>query len=142
MSRCSARAEVFYPGSARVSPQVYRSPLHTRGALYVRERDKIGRVSTTDSDSPSALERFLAFASLSIIAVALLSFFVTLIIGLNDREAMASGWLPIVYGISIYALPVGFILLVALLIITQRRRKREAAQQLAAKSGRAKKPRK
>ena len=86
-------------------------------------------MSTSDSGNPSLLERILAIASLSIIGAALLSFFVTLIIGLNEREAMASGWLPIVYGVSIYALPVGFVLLVALLIIAQRRRKREAAEE-------------
>ena len=92
-------------------------------------QDKIVKMSTSDSGNPSLLERILAIASLSIIGAALLSFFVTLIIGLNEREAMASGWLPIVYGVSIYALPVGFVLLVALLIIAQRRRKREAAEE-------------
>lgn len=87
----------------------------------------MGKMSTSETGTPSLLERILAFASLSIIAAALLSFFVTLIIGLNDRQAMAEGWLPVVYGISIYALPFGFVLLVALLIVTQRRRKRELA---------------
>lgn len=85
------------------------------------------KMSTSETGNPSLLERILAFASLSIIAAALLSFFVTLIIGLNDREAMTEGWLPIVYGISIFALPVGFVLLVLLLIVAQQRRKREAA---------------
>lgn len=94
-------------------------------------------MSTSESGTPSLLERILAFASLSIIAAALLSFFVTLIIGLNDRQAMAEGWLPIVYGISIYALPIGFVLLVALLIVTQRRRKREVAAETQARSSAA-----
>jgi len=78
-----------------------------------------------ESSSPSLLERLLAYASLSIIGVALLSFFATLIVGLNDREAMAEGLLSIVYGISLIALPVGFVLLVLLLIVSGRRRRAE-----------------
>lgn len=100
------------------------------------------KMSTSESSNPSLLERILAFASLSIIGVALLSYFVTLIIGLNDREAMANGWLSIVYGISIYALPAGFALLIVLLVLAQRRRKRDhmiesarAASKSAGKSG-------
>lgn len=87
--------------------------------------DKMVKMSTSESSNPSLLERILAIASLSIIGAALLSYFVTLIIGLNDREAMANGWLSIVYGISIYALPAGFVLLIVMLILTQRRRKRD-----------------
>lgn len=97
------------------------------------------KMSTSESGTPSLIERILAVASLSIIGAALLSYFVTLIIGLNNREAMAEGWLPIVYGISIYALPVGFVLLVALLIVAQRRRKREVAQETQAQGKNANK---
>ncbi|SJN08273.1 hypothetical protein FM113_01800 [Leucobacter sp. 7(1)] len=78
-----------------------------------------------EPSTPSLLERILAISSLSIIAVALLSFFATLIVGLNDRQAMAEGLWPIVYGVSLIGLPVGFVLLVLLLILTQARRRRE-----------------
>ncbi|RZT66259.1 hypothetical protein [Leucobacter luti] len=80
---------------------------------------------STEANSPSLIERILAYASLGIIAVALLSFFVTLIVGMNDRQAMADGLWPVVYGISLIALPIGFVLLVALLIVSQARRRRE-----------------
>lgn len=79
----------------------------------------------TESSTPTLLERILAFSSITIIAVALLSFFVSLIVGLNDRFAMAEGLGPIVYGISIIGLPIGFVLLIALLVVSQIRRRRE-----------------
>lgn len=82
-------------------------------------------MSTEETSSPSILERILAFTSLAIIAVALLSFFVTLIVGMADRGAMAEGLWPIVYGISIIGLPIGFVLLMVLLIVSGRRRKAE-----------------
>ncbi len=80
---------------------------------------------STEPSTPSILERILAYSSLTIIAAALLSFFATLIIGLNNREAMAEGLWPVVYGISLIALPIGFVLLVVLLIVSQARRRRE-----------------
>ena len=80
---------------------------------------------STEPSPPSLLERILAYASLSIIGVALLSFFATLIVGLNDRRAMAEGLWPVVYGISLIGLPVGFVLLILLLILAQRRRRAE-----------------
>ncbi|QBE49493.1 hypothetical protein EVS81_12150 [Leucobacter triazinivorans] len=82
----------------------------------------MARMSTAPS-TPSLLERILAYASLAIIATALLSFFVTLIVGMNDREAMAEGLWPFVYGLSLIGLPVGFVLLILLLILSQRRRR-------------------
>ncbi|WP_240739838.1 hypothetical protein [Leucobacter triazinivorans] len=78
---------------------------------------------STAPSTPSLLERILAYASLAIIATALLSFFVTLIVGMNDREAMAEGLWPFVYGLSLIGLPVGFVLLILLLILSQRRRR-------------------
>ncbi|MEV8336927.1 hypothetical protein [Leucobacter sp. NPDC077196] len=80
---------------------------------------------STEPSTPSILERILAYASLSIIALALLSFFATLIVGLNNRFALAEGLWPVVYGISMIGLPVGFVLLIALLILSQRRRRLE-----------------
>lgn len=80
---------------------------------------------STEPSTPSLLERILAISSLSIIAVALLSFFATLIVGMNDRQAMAEGLWPFVYGVSLIGLPIGFVLLILLLILTQARRRRE-----------------
>lgn len=80
---------------------------------------------SSETHPPTLIERILAFTSLSIIAIALLSFFVTLIVGMNDRKAMAEGLWPAVYGISLIGLPIGFVLLIALLIISQSRRRRE-----------------
>ena len=78
----------------------------------------------SETPTPTLLERLLAYASLSIIAVALLSFFATLFIGLNDRKAMAEGLWPFVYGFSLIGLPIGFALLVTLLIVSQAHRRR------------------
>lgn len=118
-------------------PRVPLTPVRERGfphiqpilAVYLAlarrlNPDKMKRMSTEPS-TPSILERILAYASLSIIALALLSFFATLIVGLNNRFALAEGLWPVVYGISMIGLPVGFVLLIALLILTQRRRRLE-----------------
>lgn len=78
-----------------------------------------------ESSTPSLLERILAYATITIIAAALLSFFATLIVGMADREALASGLWPVVYGLSLFGLPVGFVLLVTLLIVNQSRRRAE-----------------
>lgn len=78
-----------------------------------------------ESSTPSILERILAYATVTIIGAALLSFFATLIIGLIDREALASGLWPAVYGLSLFGLPLGFALLIALLVVSQRRRRAE-----------------
>lgn len=75
--------------------------------------------------APSLFERILAFATVTIIAGALLSFFATLIAGLISGSSLASGLWPFVYAFSIYGLPVGFALLIILLIVSQARRKAE-----------------
>ncbi|KAM9862969.1 hypothetical protein ACI1US_01107 [Leucobacter sp. BZR 635] len=83
-------------------------------------------MSTEDISSPSLFERILAYATITIIVVALGSFFATLIVGMNDRQAVAEGLWPVVYGISMFALPIGFVLLIALLVFAQLRRSRDA----------------
>lgn len=89
-------------------------------------------MSTTEPTSnPSVLERILGISSLTIIAVALLSYFGTLIVGLNDRQVIAQGWGLLVYSFSLYALPVGFLLLITLLILAGRRRRRDLAAEAA-----------
>lgn len=85
-------------------------------------------MSTEDHSTPSRFERVLAYVTITIIVVALGSYFATLIVGMNDREAVAEGLWAIVFGISLYALPVGFVLLILLLILAQRRRSRDARQ--------------
>lgn len=81
-------------------------------------------MSTEDTSNPSLFERILAYATISIIVVALGSFFATLIVGMADRHAVAQGLWPVVYGISLFALPVGFVCLILLLVVAQRRRSR------------------
>lgn len=83
-------------------------------------------MSTEDSSKPSLFERILAYATITIIVVALGSFFATLIVGMANREAVAEGLWPVVYGISLFALPIGFVLLVLLLVVAQMRRSRDA----------------
>lgn len=75
---------------------------------------------------PSLFERILAVATLSIIVVAVLSYFVTLIVGMNDREVLADGLWPIVTAIAFVGVPLGFVSLILLLILSMRRRSREA----------------
>ncbi|MBK0417741.1 hypothetical protein JD276_01645 [Leucobacter sp. CSA1] len=82
---------------------------------------------SSTSSTPSALERILAYATLTIIAAAVVSFFTTLIVGLNDREALAGGIWQFVFGISYIGLPIGLVLLILLLAISMRRRKKEAS---------------
>ncbi|MBO1900649.1 hypothetical protein J4H92_01640 [Leucobacter weissii] len=77
------------------------------------------------SDAPkfSTFERVLAYASISIIALAVISYLTTLIVGLAaGREALASGLWAIVTWIAFYGLPIGFVLLIVLLIISFSRR--------------------
>lgn len=97
-------------------------------------------MSTVEPGTPSVVERVLAWATVAIIVVALGSFFATLIVGLNDREALASGLWQFVFDISYIALPIGFVLLVALLVLSQRRRRREARNARAAQGSRGAAP--
>lgn len=80
-----------------------------------------------ETSSPSRLERFLAFAAVIIIALAVVAFFVTLMVGLTDsgRETLASGAWPVAVWTSYVGLPVGFVLIVALLIVNNRRRAKD-----------------
>ena len=83
-------------------------------------------MSAEDHSTPSLLERILAYITVTLIIVALGSFFATLIVGLNDREAATEGFAQVAYAISMYALPVGFVFLILLLVLAQIRRKRDA----------------
>lgn len=75
----------------------------------------------------SLIERLLAYAAIAIIAVAVLSYLTTLIVGLaGGREALAAGLWPLVAWIAFYGLPAGFVLLIVLLAISFTRRGRAA----------------
>lgn len=81
---------------------------------------------TLEEEPPASLiERVLAYASFSIIVVAVFSFIVTLVVGLIDRTALAAGMWPFVVGVSYVGLPIGFVLLIVLLFMSYRRRGRE-----------------
>lgn len=84
------------------------------------------RVSTPNS-TPSLLERILAFATLAIIIIAVVSYFITIIVGMNDREALAGGLWQFVTWLAYVGLPIGFVLLLALLGVSMGRRSRENA---------------
>ena len=82
----------------------------------------MGRMSA-DAPKYSSLERVLAYASVSIIAIAVLSYLTTLVVALaGGRELLAAGLWQWVTWIAFYGLPFGFILLVVLLIMNYSRR--------------------
>lgn len=82
----------------------------------------MGRMSP-DAPKFSLIERVLAYASISIIAVAVVSYLTTLIVGLaGGRHLLAAGLWPVVTWIAFYGLPIGFVLLVVLLGISFSRR--------------------
>ncbi len=78
---------------------------------------------STDSKKYSIVERTLAYASFTIMAVAVAAYLTTLIVGMvAGREALAANLWPIVVWISYVGLPVGFVLLMVLLGINFSRR--------------------
>ncbi len=94
---------------------------------------------STDSPKFSAVERVLAYAAATIIAVAVVSYITTLIVSLvAGREALASGMWQVVTWVSFYGVPIGFVLMMVLLGITFTRRgraNRSAGQKQAGKAG-------
>jgi len=82
-------------------------------------------MSTEAEDAPkfSIFERVLAYVAIAVMAVAVISYLTTLIVGMvAGREALAGSLWPIVVGISYVGLPIGFVLLVILLVISYRKR--------------------
>lgn len=76
-----------------------------------------------DAPKFSVIERVLAYASISIIAIAVISYLATLIVGLaGGRRLLADGLWPFVTWIAFYGLPFGFVLLIVLLGISFARR--------------------
>lgn len=82
---------------------------------------------STPNSTPSLLERILAFATLAIIVIAVASYITTIIVGMNDREALANGLWQFVTWLAYVGLPIGFVLLLALLGVSMSRRSRENA---------------
>lgn len=77
---------------------------------------------STDPQTPSRAERLLAYAALTIIVAAVLAYVATLIVGMNDRAALAENLWPIVVWISYIGLPIGIVLIIILLLLSSRRR--------------------
>lgn len=80
-----------------------------------------------DPNTPSRLERVLAIATLALVGVAVLCFFVTLIVGMNNRQVLAEGVWPVLVALTYVGLPVAFVMLMVLLFLSMRRRGRENA---------------
>lgn len=82
---------------------------------------------SSQESTPSRLERTLAYLALVVIAIALASFFATMIAALAgvSREILAIGFWPVVAWIGYVGLPIGFLLIIALLLVTRHRRKQE-----------------
>ena len=80
----------------------------------------------SEQQKPSVLERVLAYASIAIIVVAVVSYLTTLVVAMvAGREALAHGLWQFVVFVSYVGLPVGFVLLMVLLGVNFRRRGRE-----------------
>lgn len=67
----------------------------------------------------------MLYAALAVLAFSLLAIAASLIVGMNDRWAVAEGWWPFVYGIALWGMPAGFALLAVALVLGQRRRRNE-----------------
>lgn len=80
------------------------------------------------SEQPKSpvLERVLAYSSVAIMVIAVLSYLTTLIVAMAaGREVLAQGLWQFVVFVSYVGLPVGFVLLMVLLGINFSRRGRE-----------------
>lgn len=80
----------------------------------------------SDQQKPLAIEKVLAYASISIIVLAVISYITTLIVAMTaGREVLAEGLWQVVTFIAYVGLPVGFVLLIVLLILSYSRRGKE-----------------
>lgn len=76
-----------------------------------------------ESSRPSQLERVLIYAAFAIIGLSLISIIVSIIVGMADRFAVATGFWPVVYGFAFYGLPIGFVLMIVAIAVGYRRRR-------------------
>ncbi len=80
----------------------------------------------SDQQKPWVIEKILAYSSISIIVIAVISYITTLIVAMAaGSEVLAEGLWQVVTFIAYVGLPVGFALLITLLIINFSRRGRE-----------------
>ena len=80
----------------------------------------------SEQQKPWAIEKILAYTSISIIVIAVISYITTLIVAMAiGREVLAEGLWQAVTFIAYVGLPLGFALLITLLIINFSRRGRE-----------------
>lgn len=87
----------------------------------------MAKMSTDEAPKFSVIERLLAYAAITIIAVAVAAYLITLVVGLvAGRQALVAGLWPLVTWIGFYGLPAGFVLMIALLVISFTRRGRAA----------------
>lgn len=85
----------------------------------------MGQMSSS-RHAPTKFESALTAVSLVVIALGILSVAAALIAGMIDRFAVAEGLWPVVYGIAMYGLPAGFIMMGVAVILGQRRRRAAA----------------
>ena len=89
-----------------------------------RARRRLEKMS--DQQKPWVIEKILAYSSISIIVIAVVSYITTLIVAMAvGREVLAEGLWQVVTFIAYVGLPLGFALLITLLIINFSRRGRE-----------------
>lgn len=79
-----------------------------------------------ESSKPSRIESALVYLALATIALSLLSIVASVVAGTSDRWAVSEGWWPVAYGIALWGLPAGFVLMIAAIGLGQRRRRAAA----------------
>ncbi len=75
-----------------------------------------------------AIDRFLAFAALGLVAVSILCFFAIIIgtaVGMHHEEFSIGAW-PLIAAIPLWGLPIGFAAIIALLVMSFIRKGRAA----------------
>lgn len=93
-------------------------------AAYQAGRERSAQRAREDGDAPIA-ERVLAFTSLGLIALSVLSYLATILAAVfTNRQVLTESVWPVVVWFSYVGLPVGFVLLITLLVLNMRRRSR------------------
>jgi cell shape-determining protein MreD len=81
--------------------------------------------SAPDGPPVRRIDRILAYMSIGLVLLAIVSFFALLIAGAIGGVDFESGLWPVIRLLPLVALPIGFLLLFALLIMSFVRRSRE-----------------
>lgn len=136
-SRRSWSAKLIHPHSesTRLGPTMSASARRHRSSTPSRAYkagQKRAEARDTEAEDAPLIERILAFSSLGLIALAVVSYLATLFTAMfTSREVLTEDVWPVVVWISYVGLPLGFILLIVLIIINMRRRSK--AQQTGRK---------